>query len=87
MKNLLVIHSSPRAASVSNNLANQLVEKLKTLHPNLNVKTRNISASLPFVSEEMINAFYTPSENRTAEQKELVKLSDELVDELFASDG
>jgi FMN-dependent NADH-azoreductase len=87
MKNLLVIHSSPRAASVSNNLANQLVEKLKTLHPNLNVKTRNISASLPFVSEEMVNAFYTPSENRTAEQKESVKLSDELVDELFASDG
>jgi FMN-dependent NADH-azoreductase len=87
MKNLLVIQSSPRAASVSNSLANQLVEKLKSIHPNLNVKTRNISASLPFVSEEMVNAFYTPSENRTAEQKESVKLSDELVDELIASDG
>lgn len=87
MKHLLYIQTSPRNDSVSNKLANQLVQKLKSSHTDLRVTTRNIAEGLPFISETMIGAFYTPVEQRTPEQKSLVTLSDQLVDELEQSDG
>lgn len=87
MRNLLVIQSSPRPDSVSATLSNELADKLKTLHPNLNVKKRNIATSLTFVSSDMIAAFYTPEEQRNNEQKNLIALSDELLNELEQADG
>lgn len=82
---ILHIKSSPRKDSVSTQLAEQLIAKLKSSQPNAQVKVVE-TEKLPYVTEDMITAFYTPEENRSAEQKNLVKESDALVDDLFAAD-
>ncbi len=87
MKHLLYIQSSPRSDSISNKLADQLVEKLKSSHAGLQLTTRDISTGLPFVSSDMIGAFYTPTESRTQHQNELIAISDAMVTELEQSDG
>ncbi|MGH1439352.1 MAG: FMN-dependent NADH-azoreductase [Cellvibrionaceae bacterium] len=46
---------------------------------------RDLSASvLPFVTEKHIGAYYTPKENRSEEQRQLLVGSDELITELRA---
>ncbi|MGL5946425.1 MAG: NAD(P)H-dependent oxidoreductase, partial [Sediminibacterium sp.] len=59
-KNILVIKSSPRGAnSVSNQLTDALTEKLKGEYPDANFTSRDISTGLPFVTEKLIQAFYS----------------------------
>jgi FMN-dependent NADH-azoreductase len=41
---------------------------------------------VPHLTEQMMGAFFTPAEQRNAEQAHIVKVSDTLVDELFAAD-
>jgi FMN-dependent NADH-azoreductase len=81
---ILHIKASPRKESVSTQLAEQLIEKLKTTHAGAQVKVID-TETLPYVTEDMINAFYTPAETRTAEQSKLVAQSDALVADLFAA--
>jgi FMN-dependent NADH-azoreductase len=87
MKHLLYIQSSPRGDSVSNKLADQLVNKLKSNHAELQVTTRNLYEGLPFVSSDMIGAFYTPADARSTEQNNLIAISEKMVDELEQTDG
>ncbi len=82
MTQILYIQGSPRAASISHDLANQLLEKLQTLHPGSSVVTRDLMHGLPLISDASINALYTPADQRSAEQKEILATSDTLVDEL-----
>lgn len=86
MNHLLYIHTSPRADSISSKLAEQLVERIKVAHPGIKVTERRIAEGLPFVSSDMIGAYYTPADARTADQKKLIVVSDELVDDLEQSD-
>lgn len=87
MANLLVIESSPRSTSVSGSVAKEYVTEWQRKHPAGTVVRRNVAANpVPFVTEEWIAAVYTPVENRTAEQKQLLAVSDALIDELEASD-
>ena len=46
-----------------------------------------ISMDLPYVNEEMIHAFFTPTESLTDAQRELVALSEELIAELLQADA
>lgn len=87
MANLLVIESSPRSASVSGSVAKEYVTEWKRRHPASKVVRRNVATSpAPFVTEHWIAAAYTPVENRTAEQKKVLAVSDTLIDELEAAD-
>jgi len=87
MGKILVVESSPRKKdSYSRKVAHELVEKLKNKNGDT-VQIRDLSESpLPHLTEENINAFFTPAENRDAKAQQSVKLSDEIVDELFAAD-
>ena len=87
MKTLLVVNSSPRSNSVSRRLTRHISEDWLTKNPNGRIVERDLaSGSLPFVTEEWIVAGATPAENRTAEQKETLALSDALIEELAAAD-
>ena len=85
---LLHINASPRGdSSQSRTISNELVEAMKIADPSIAVTDRDLGHQvIPFVTEPFIYAMYTPEENQTAEQKELLKLSDELIAELFAAD-
>lgn len=87
MANLLVIESSPRAASVSGSVAKEYATEWQRKHPTGKVVRRNVTVNpVPFLSEAWIAAAYTPEENRTAEQKEILAVSDVLINEIEAAD-
>ncbi len=88
MTHILHVNASPRGdASQSRTISNEMVEAMKTARPDVTVTDRDLGHQvIPFVTEPFISAMYTPEEARTPEQKDLLALSDELVDELFAAD-
>ena len=87
MANLLVIESSPRSTSVSGSVAKEYVTEWQRKHPEGTVVRRNVASNpVPFVTVQWIAAAYTPVENRTAEQKQILAVSDTLIDELETAD-
>jgi FMN-dependent NADH-azoreductase len=88
MTTILHINSSVRRdGSVSRQLTGEFIEKWTSLHPDTRIIERDLSAHpIPHLSELMMGAFFTPDEQRTAEQATTVKLSDGLLEELFAAD-
>ncbi len=87
MANLLLIESSPRAASVSSAVAREYVTKWQQQHPQGTVVTRNVALNpVPHLTEAWVTAAFTPEENRAPEQRQLLALSDTLIAELYAAD-
>jgi FMN-dependent NADH-azoreductase len=86
--NVLHLDSSPRAErSQSRKLTRDFVEAFASTHPGLTVTYRDAGHDLiPGVTEEWIAAAFTPEANRTQDQREALRLSDTLVDELLAAD-
>jgi len=85
MSRILAIHASPRAErSHSRRLAEGFLAALTQVQ----VTRREVGrADLPHVSESFIAAaFYPEPDNRPANMRADLALSDELVDELFAQD-
>ncbi len=85
---LLHIDSSPQGeASVSRHLTAEFVKNWKLANPGGAVIYRDVAAtSIAPITAGWIGASYTPEEARTAEQRDLLALSDTLVAELFAAD-
>ncbi|MGB2665784.1 MAG: NAD(P)H-dependent oxidoreductase [Candidatus Acidiferrum sp.] len=88
MPTLLHIDSSPLyGRSVSRQLTAAFVTQWKASHPDGRVVDRDLSATLmPPVNAEWVGAAYTPGEDRTPQQKELLSLSDSLLAELEQAD-
>lgn len=88
MTTILHIDSSVRSnGSLTRQLGGEFIAKLKAANPAVKVVTRDLASSpVPHLTEQMIGAFFTPAEQRNAEQAHAVKTSDTLVDELFAAD-
>jgi FMN-dependent NADH-azoreductase len=88
MATLLHIDSSPLyGGSVSRELTAAFVNRWKASHPGGKVVVRDLYAtSLSPVNAAWVGAAYTPEEARTAQQKDLLSLSDSLIDELNEAD-
>lgn len=87
MATLLAIEASPRANSVSTELAERFIDHWQSGHENGIVIRRNVSLEpIPLLDEAWIEAAYTPEANRTPEQRAALSVSDQLVDELIAAD-
>ncbi|GHN02463.1 FMN-dependent NADH-azoreductase [Cytophagales bacterium WSM2-2] len=88
MKKVLHVISSPRGeASVSKRLGNAIIEKIKEKHPDSIVKERNLATNLfPHLDEVQIGSWFTPAENRSPEQINAVKISEEAIAELQEAD-
>lgn len=85
--NILHIDSSSRYnGSNSRTLSQHLIDTLSTQDRTATVTKRDLYLGLPFINEDWINANFTPDEERTAEQKETLELSDQLIQELFDND-
>ena len=78
---LLVNASAAKSSSFSRRIAQTLVQKLGGT-----VTERDVAEALPAVTEAWIEANYTDPDERTANHKAQLSLSDELVDELIAAD-
>lgn len=87
-KKILHIISSPRGElSISKKLGNTIVEKIKTKYPNSVFKERNVAKNqAPFLNEMQIGTLFTPPENRTSEQLNAIRYSDEVIAELLEAD-
>lgn len=84
---VLRVDSSARSSgSNSRALADRLIEKLEAAGE-LEVTHRDLGASaLPFVDEAWIGANFTDESERTDEQRRVLELSDELIEELAYAD-
>lgn len=83
---LLVSASGRKQGSVSRQLAGEFLEELKSAGVAVTLAERDLADSVPFVDQEWINANFTPTEDRTADQTAALAYSDGLVDELKAAD-
>ncbi len=88
MAHLLHIDASPRAdRSHSRKLSREFVEAWVAAHPGDTVTYRDLGHNpVPLVSEAWIAAVYTPPEAQTAETRELLRVSDEMIEELMVAD-
>lgn len=88
MPTLLVVESSPRGDhSMSRGLTKLFVEDWLKNHPGGQVIKRDLMESnLPFLTMPWLVAYFTPPEQQTPEMRDLLHLSDELVNEILAAD-
>jgi FMN-dependent NADH-azoreductase len=85
--NILEISSSGRHdGSVSRKLSKDLIAALQDKHGDVNIVHRDLSDGIPFVDAAWIEANFTPDENRSAEHRATLALSDDLVAELQQAD-
>ena len=87
MTTILQINSAARSGAQSTLLAGELAAKLQQANPGAKLVVRDLLAEkLPHLDDAVIGAFFTPAEQRTAEQKAIVAKSDELIAEIQAAD-
>jgi FMN-dependent NADH-azoreductase len=79
--NLLQINTSPRAAdSMSTKFANQIVDKLKAQHTNVNHEVLDLGKTPHAILDEMaIGSLFTPADARSEAQNARVAIDDGLI--------
>jgi FMN-dependent NADH-azoreductase len=85
---VLHIDSSPLGDhSVSRKFTAKILTALKANHPGTQIVTRDLGTSpLPHLNGITVGAFFTPPNQRNEVLNEALKLSNEVIDELFAAD-
>lgn len=88
MKNLLVLRSSVNADnSISNQMADAFVDKIRRQFPSVNVVERDlVSDPVPTLTAETVSAIRA-GVTETAEQQAAANLADTLIDELKNADA
>ncbi|WCT10957.1 FMN-dependent NADH-azoreductase [Mucilaginibacter jinjuensis] len=88
MKKILHVISSPKGdASFSIKLGNAIIEKVKEANPGSTVTENNLAKKpLPHLEEAQLASFFTPAEQRTPENIEAIKHSDEAIAQLMDAD-
>jgi FMN-dependent NADH-azoreductase len=88
MTKLLVVETSPRGDhSISRTMTRRFVARWQAAHPDGEVVDRDLmETDLPFVTAPWLQAYFTPAEQHSAEMKEALGLSDELVGEILGAD-
>lgn len=87
MRILEVSASGRQAGSVSRMLTGELIDALEVREGEIAATRRNLADGISSVDEAWINANFTPDEDRTAEQRQVLAESDKLVAELQAADA
>ncbi|SAK99956.1 FMN-dependent NADH-azoreductase [Caballeronia ptereochthonis] len=88
MTTILQINSAARSQGAQSTLlADELTAKLQQSNPGAKVVVRNLLAeSLPHLDDATLGAFFTPAEQRSAEQAAINAKSEALIAELQAAD-
>jgi FMN-dependent NADH-azoreductase len=84
---LLRVDSSARRNSITRQLTGRFVEAWQQEHPEGSVIERDLAAiTLPLITDEWAQAVHSNPETLTAEQKQVLAISDTLVEELIQAD-
>jgi FMN-dependent NADH-azoreductase len=85
---LLRIDSSPMGeAAISRQLTKEFVQRWLSANPQSTVIKRDLTTiTIPVIDAAWVAANYTPTESRTHQQNELLKLSTEFITELLDAD-
>ena len=88
MKHILQINSSLLGeASYSIKLSQSVVEKIQEKYPQSTLETLDLVATgIPHLQPAVLKTFFIPQDQLIEAQKESIRLSDELVKQLFAAD-
>jgi FMN-dependent NADH-azoreductase len=88
MTNILFIRTSPRGSvSHSNQVAGNLIENLRRVHPDATVTVRDLARDpLPHIDGDFTTALATKAENQSASERAAVARSDALITELLRAD-
>ncbi|WP_417829031.1 FMN-dependent NADH-azoreductase [Thalassospira sp.] len=88
MTNILHVSASVNGEnSNSRQIATKLIERITSADPSAKVVERDTNAPLiTALTGETVGAYYTPEENRSAAQKEIISVSDKMVAELQNAD-
>ena len=88
MKHILHLKSSIQGEnSYSIRLGNHIVEKIKDKYPGSTVEELNLfDMEIPHLDARVLRTFFTPADQLTDADKESIRLSDDLVRQLFAAD-
>ena len=88
MAKLLVVETSPRGeSSISRGLTRHFVARWRAAHPGGEVVDRDLTDTpLPFVTAPWLQAYFTSPERHSDAMKDALRLSDQLVGELLATD-
>ena len=85
--NILQINTSARQGANSTRVADAIVTRLKSIHPEARTVLRDLSRNPhPILDEVALGALFTPADQRTPEQSARVALDDALIDEVRAAD-
>jgi FMN-dependent NADH-azoreductase len=88
MSHILLITSSPRLESYSTKVAQSLAEQLASRAPNSTVIVRDLTRQpLPHIDDSFAAGRNLPVDKLTPAQKNVLALSDKLLEELFAADS
>jgi len=84
---LLRIDSSARRSSVSRQLTAKFVDIWKKENPDGEIIERDLATThLPLITDEWTQAVHTPEANLTPSQREVLAVSDELIQEVMEAD-
>jgi len=88
MQQILVVQSSARQnGSLSREYTANLVAKLQSQYPQAKVVTRDLGAApVPHLDESLLNGWMKAADEQSPEDRAAAARSDELIDELLASD-
>jgi FMN-dependent NADH-azoreductase len=88
MNNVLCLNCSIQGdSSQSRQLSNKLLERIKKTYSSVKIVSRDLVWDpLPHLNGAQFNAFITPPEQRTSEQKVLASQSDDLIKEISDAD-
>jgi len=88
MKHILHLKSSIQgAASSSIKLGHAIIENIQGKYPGSTTEELNLAdMEIPHLNAAVLRAFFIPGDQLTAEEKESIRLSNELVKQLFAAD-
>ncbi len=88
MTKLLVVETSPHGdQSITRTMTRRFVARWLEAHQDGEVVERDLmETDLPFVTAPWLRAYFTPADQHSAEMKEALRLSDELVGEILVAD-
>ena len=82
MSNILFLKTSPKnEGSISTELGEYLVNHLTSVSKST-VTKRQLDEEIPFINQQIINGLYVDDSQKTFEQKEALKLSDTIVEDV-----
>ena len=82
MSNILFLKTSPKnEGSISTELGEYLVNQLTSVSKST-VTKRQLDEEIPFINQQIINGLYVVDSQKTVEQKEALKLSDNIVEDV-----